>query len=113
MPNPLSWQFGLMGRHWPHLDAPRHLTLIKEDALRGHAEALGLKNVYFTTVDSDALSWNRFGWQRLLMNRMPGKWLGRVGFVLGYLLSYLMAPFETKNPFGSAYTVVYRKTLSS
>jgi 2-polyprenyl-3-methyl-5-hydroxy-6-metoxy-1,4-benzoquinol methylase len=109
MPNLLAWQFARMGRHWPHLDAPRHLNFIKEAALSRHAKALGLENVYFTTTDSDARSWNRFGWQRLLMNRMPGKWLGRVGFVLGYLWSLAMVPFETKDPLGSSYTVIYRK----
>ena len=30
MPNPDAWQFRVMGRHWPHLDAPRHLTLIAQ-----------------------------------------------------------------------------------
>jgi len=27
-PNPQAFQFGLMGRYWTHLDAPRHLHLI-------------------------------------------------------------------------------------
>ncbi|MDO9372329.1 MAG: class I SAM-dependent methyltransferase [Gammaproteobacteria bacterium] len=112
MPNPDAFQFRLMGRRWPHLDAPRHLTLIPAALLARKAQELGLDRVYLTSDDSDARSWNRFGWQRLLMNRFAGKFMQRVMFVLGYALSLIMMPFDRKAFNGSAYTIVFRKKTS-
>lgn len=109
MPNPDAWQFKVMGRHWPHLDAPRHVTLIPQAWIARQAAELGLEKVYLTSDDSDARSWNRFGWQRLLMNRFTSKFMQRAMFVLGYGLSLVMAPFDRQNFNGSAYTIVFRK----
>jgi len=110
-PNPDSWQFKIMGKEWPHLDAPRHLYLLPAQALTDYVEALGLERIHYTTIDSDAKRWNRFGWQRLLMNRVRGKWLERVAFLIGYALSIILAPFESHDPKGSAYTLVFRKSV--
>lgn len=110
-PNPDSWQFKIMGKEWPHLDAPRHLYLLPAQALTDYVEALGLERIHYTTVDSDAKRWNRFGWQRLLMNRVRGKWLERAAFLMGYALSIILAPFESHDPKGSAYTLVFRKSV--
>ena len=109
MPNPDAWQFDVMGRRWPHLDAPRHMTLIPARWLEHQAAEFGLEKIYLTSDDSDARSWNRFGWQRLLMNRVRGKFLQRAMFVAGYALSLLMAPLDRRGFSGSAYTVVFRK----
>ncbi len=109
MPNPDAWQFKLMGRRWPHLDAPRHLTLIPEAWMTRQAAEFGLEKVYLTSDDSDARSWNRFGWQRLLMNRFASKFMQRAMFVMGYALSLVMMPFDRKAFNGSAYTIVFRK----
>lgn len=109
MPNPDAWQFKIMGRRWPHLDAPRHLTLIPEAWMTRQAAEFGLEKVYLTSDDSDARSWNRFGWQRLLMNRFGGKLMQRVMFVLGYVVSFILAPFDRKDFCGSAYTIVFKK----
>lgn len=109
-PNPDAWQFHVMGKEWPHLDAPRHLYLLPAQALTEYAQALDLERLHFTTTDSDAKRWNRFGWQRLLMNHVRGKWLERAAFVVGYALSFVLAPFESHDPKGSAYTLVFRKT---
>ena len=73
------------------------------------AEELGLEKIYLTSDDSDARSWNRFGWQRLLMNRFSGKFMQRVMFVLGYAVCLIIAPFDRRNFSGSAYTIVFRK----
>lgn len=108
-PNPSAWQFKVMGKEWPHLDAPRHLYLLPEKVLTEYVKTLGLDLVHITTTDSDAKSWNRFGWQRFLMNRVRGKWLERMAFIMGYGLSLLLYPFEAKDPKGSAYTLVFRR----
>lgn len=112
MPNPDAFQFRLMGRHWPHLDAPRHLALIPAPFLVSKARELGLDLISVTSDDGDARSWNRFGWQRLLMNRFTGKTAQRAMFVLGYLFSIVMRPFERGHLRGSAYTAVFKKTPS-
>lgn len=112
MPNPEAFQFRLMGKHWPHLDAPRHVTLIPSATLTAKAAALGLERVSITTDDSDARSWNRFGWQRLLMNRFSGKFMQRVMFIAGWGLSWMFAPWDRRAGHGSAYTIVFRKPVA-
>lgn len=112
-PNPDAWQFHVMGKQWPHLDAPRHLYLLPVQALTEYAQTLGLECIHFSTTDSDAKSWNRFGWQWFLMRRVRMKWLKGICFVIGYVLSLFLAPFENSGNKGSAYTLVFRKTGST
>lgn len=109
MPNPNAFQFKLMGRRWPHLDAPRHCTLIPAGILTRKMSELGLQRVYLTSDDADARSWNRFGWMRLLMNRFPWKLMQLAMLVPGYVLGLIMAPLDRRDFSGSAYTVVFRK----
>ncbi len=108
-PNPLAWQFGLMGASWPHVDAPRHLYLLPSRTIVDFARPFGLSCIHKSTDDADARSWNRFGWQRLLMNACPEKWTERAAFVLGWALSAVMAPMDRRPELGSAYTLVLRK----
>ena len=108
-PNPAAWQLGMMGAEWPHLDAPRHLYLLPASVLTAHLAASGLTLVHSTSTDADARRWNRFGWQRLLMNRLRGAWGERAGFVAGLGLSVLLAPFEARDLKGSAYTMGFRR----
>ena len=109
MPNPDAWQFKIMGRHWPHLDAPRHITLITQQWLSELMDKLGLERVYITSNDSDSQSWNRFGWQRFLMNRFASKIMQNIMYLIGFGLSFIMAPFDRIGFNGSAYTIVFRK----
>lgn len=108
-PNPDAWQLAITRSEWPHLDAPRHLYLLPINVLTEHLAAAGLKCVHCTSADRDAKRWNRFGWQRLLMNRMPGKWTKRAGYVAGMVIGAAFAPFEARHRRGSAYTMVFQK----
>jgi 2-polyprenyl-3-methyl-5-hydroxy-6-metoxy-1,4-benzoquinol methylase len=108
-PNPDSWQCGVMRAAWPHVDAPRHLYLLPISVVTAYMAAAGLKRIHCTSTDSDARRWNRFGWQRLFMNRVRGKWSERVAYVAGFAVSSILAPFETRDLRGSAYTLVFRK----
>lgn len=108
-PNPDAWQFAIVGAEWPHLDAPRHLYLLPSRVLTAHLGAAGMKQVHCTSADSDAKRWNRFGWQRLLMNRMPGRWSERAAYVAGAAMSVMLAPFEASDSKGSTYTMVFRR----
>jgi 2-polyprenyl-3-methyl-5-hydroxy-6-metoxy-1,4-benzoquinol methylase len=109
-PNPQAWQFGVMGSAWPHVDAPRHLYMLPASVINEYTTPLGLNRVHFDTADSDTQRWNRFGWQRLIMNTVSGKWPRRAGFVAGWMLSIAMAPLDRREGVGSAYTLVLRKS---
>ena len=111
-PNPDAWQFSIMQSQWPHLDAPRHLYLLPASLVRAHVAALGLEPAHVSTSDADARRWNRFGWQRLLMNQVPGKWAGRAAYLAGIAVGALAAPFESHDPKGSAYTLVFRRQVA-
>lgn len=108
-PNPDAWQFKVMGASWPHIDAPRHLYLLPRRTIAEFAGQFGLSLVHASTDDEDARSWNRFGWQRLLMNVCPERWTERAAFVLGRALSAAMSPLDRRPEAGSAYTLVLRK----
>lgn len=108
-PNPEAFQFQIMGARWPHLDAPRHVALIPAPLLSRVAGELGLKLVHLTANDEEARRWNRFGWQRLLMNRMPGRIGAAIGYVGGTLLSLPMAWRDRAGFNGTAYTAAFRK----
>lgn len=108
-PNPDSFGFRVLKSRWPHVDAPRHLYLIPAPLLTKFLKPLGLELVMKTTNDKGAKSWNRFGWQRFLMNHFNSKIGEMVAFVVGGLLSLPLALWEHKGMNGSAYTVIYQK----
>lgn len=110
-PNPSAFQFRLQWSRWPHVDAPRHLCLIPADLLAKYLEPLGLKPVMMTFDDKGARSWNRFGWQRYLMNRFSNKWFQQAAFILGYFIAVLMGFFDCRRGSGSAYTVIFQKMV--
>jgi len=110
-PNPEAFQFRIMGKKWPHIDAPRHLNLIPREALTQYLKRFGLELVMLTTNDQGGKSWNRFGWQRYLMNSFPGKWMQRISFIVGYLLSLPMILWDQNNFNGCAYTAIFQKKV--
>jgi len=108
-PNPLAFQFGLMGRYWTHLDAPRHLHLIPAATLSAHAQGLGLETSLSTTRDPGSLGWNDFGWGMTFANA-SGNWYLKRGFRLaGRLIGRLFLPVDSAEGRGSAYTAIFRK----
>lgn len=109
MPNPDAWQAAIMGVHWPHVDAPRHVSLIPLQSLMRIAAQFGLHAIDAITSDPDGKSWNRFGWQRLIMNRLPGKFGQRLGFIIGTLISIPFMIFDGRKMRGAAYTIVFQK----
>lgn len=108
-PSPSAFQFRFQGPQWPHVDAPRHLSLIPSDLLVRYLEPFNLKPVMTVCNDKGARSWNRFGWQRYLMNRFSNIWLKRTAFVLGYFVAVTMGFFDRRKDNGSAYTIIFQK----
>lgn len=110
MPNPHAWQFRLMGARWPHVDAPRHLQLIPWKTLAGHVAHLGGEVLTLTANDPGGRNWNRFGWQRLLLNTVPTH-VARIPLLAaGVVLASITAPIERQPLRGAAYTMVVKKT---
>jgi len=109
VPNPRSLQFRLLGSRWPHLDAPRHLSLIPPDALIKRGKALGMRRVTITTNDPEGLEFNTFGWVNA-MRRHPAK--GPTPWFVGHsalAVGRTLAPLERTGHRGSTFTVVMRK----
>lgn len=108
-PNPNAFQFHLMGRYWPHVDAPRHLTLIPIELLAEKLQALGMKAELITTTDKGSLGWNTFGWEFFFTNLSSNRQVKRALRLIGRFASLLFSPIERMEGKGSAYTVVFRK----
>ncbi|MDD5428969.1 MAG: class I SAM-dependent methyltransferase [Candidatus Omnitrophica bacterium] len=112
-PNPGSFQLKAMGDKWPHIDAPRHTSLIPAELLTSFLARSGLERIMLTASDEGGKSWNRFGWQRYLMNRFSGKPAQMIAFLTGWLLSIPMDIFESRGLNGCAYTAVFRRKRAS
>ncbi len=107
-PNPEALGFRLMGARWPHLDAPRHLQLIPAELLSGWLSERGARRVALHVADVGARRWNRFAWQRLLMNALPSPLEG-LGYAAGALIGAAASPLERRGRNGSSYTAVFMK----
>jgi len=108
-PNPEAFQFRMLGRFWPHVDAPRHLELIPQSLLTKKMQSLGLKTVWSTTTDVGTLGWNTFGWEYFFGNFTNLRYVKTGLALMGRILSILLGPIERMKGLGSAYTVVYRR----
>jgi hypothetical protein len=100
-----------MKSYWPHVDAPRHLQLIPAEVVANLLRPLGFEVVDETTSDAGGLSWNRFGWQRLLGNALP-RWriLRLATAVAGHAIGLALSPIERRPMKGAAYTLILRKS---
>jgi len=108
-PNPDAFQFRVLGRFWPHVDAPRHLQLIPLPLLGKQMVSFGLKSVWSTTTDRGTLGWNAFGWSHFLSNFTNHRYLKTGLGKIGTIISIILRPIERRNGSGSAYTVVFKK----
>jgi len=109
VPNPASLQFRLLRRRWPHLDAPRHVSLIPAAALIARAGDLGLRCVELLADDPFGRHSNMFGWAYALRRRpargpTPGPLIAAA-----QLLTRLLEPLERRPSLGAAITIVLRK----
>ena len=109
-PNPDALQFRLTGRFWPHVDAPRHLTLIPMELLTKKLEALGMKAELITTTDEGSIGWNVFGWKFFFANLSSQPYIKKVLRQVGWLVSIFLSPIERLEGKGSTYTLVFRKS---
>jgi len=111
-PNPAALGFRLMKARWPHIDAPRHLHLIPPEMLTRWLAKRGMRRIALNTADLGARRWNRFAWQRLLLNSVPttqSKGLEVAGLAAGAAVSALLSTVELRGRNCSSYTAVFRK----
>lgn len=111
-PNPESFGFRVLGRKWPHVDAPRHLWLLPIDHLEHWSASVGLELIEVTTSDKGARRWNAFAWQRYFLNGAKWPVLKAGAFILGWITTFVLIPIERRHRRGSSYTAVFRKTSS-
>lgn len=108
-PNPNSLQFGVLGRYWPHVDAPRHLMLIPPQLLTDRLTSMGMKLELETTNDEGGLGWNRFGWEHYFSNLSRRPIINPALRAIGRTVAKMATPFEKHEGKGSAYTMIFRK----
>jgi len=77
-PNPEALQFSILGRYWPHVDAPRHVMIIPAMVLEEKMKSLGMKVELCTTNDEGGLGWNIFGWELFFSNLCSYRRMNRV-----------------------------------
>lgn len=104
IPNPDSLGFKLLGRRWPHVDAPRHLTLIPPATLLAALARGGLAVETARTDDVGARHGNWWAWaQTVRAARVPPGVAEPAARVLARVLR------SPEGPRGSSFTVVARK----
>jgi SAM-dependent methyltransferase len=108
-PNPEALQARVLGRHWAHVDAPRHLALMGPTWLAARAAELGLRIEHQTTSDAGSVGWNSFGWAMSLRNRWTAPLARRAAFLGGRVIARTLAPVERSGGRGSSYTAIFRK----
>ncbi len=108
-PNPEALQLRLLGRFWPHLDAPRHLALLPRQLLAARLHPLGVEETWATTDDPGARQWNDYGWRYSLVRQAGAGRVGRRLHRLAALAGSLLAPWERREGRGSTYTLVFRR----
>jgi len=108
-PNPNAFQFKVLRRWWPHVDAPRHLELIPLPLIETHLKPIGLEKIWSTSTDKGTLIWNTFGWEMFFGNMTNLRFVKRKLRKVGRLISRLLSPIDRIPDRGSAYTAVFRK----
>jgi SAM-dependent methyltransferase len=105
-PNPDGFQARMLGSHWAHVDAPRHLFLIPQHALSARCATLGLSLLGATGRDVETRRCNRFGWQRAAaMVGAPDQ-----GVITGAVIDRVVRPLERRPGQASAYVAMLRKS---
>lgn len=105
-PNPLSLQFRIFGRHWFHLDAPRHLALLPPAVIEARLAKHRLRRVLLTTQDQGSRECSSHGWVASSLLKFP-RWTFELPYVhLGWWLRARLKRLEAREPLGPAYTIV-------
>lgn len=108
-PNPLSFQARVLGRYWPHIDAPRHLYLIPQDWFVSFAERHGLTVILKTTRDVGSIGLNYYGWYLAVRNFAREIISDRLVQRIARMITRVVRRKEEAEGFGCSYTVAFRR----
>ena len=117
--NPKAFQFRILGRYWLHLDAPRHVMLIPTRLLINKIESLRFKLEMLTMTDKGTQTCNKAGWTNFFVYKCTQGFSNKVllsilRFFMGQIqkmVRFVVTPIERIDGKGSAYTMVFRKSL--
>jgi 2-polyprenyl-3-methyl-5-hydroxy-6-metoxy-1,4-benzoquinol methylase len=108
-PNPASFQARILGRRWPHADAPRHLYLISPIWFKQACRSWGLRVAMVTTRDEGSIGLNYYGWYLWVRNCF-GRYLSQDR--MDYWAAWLTKVFrrwEHREGLGCAYVIILVK----
>jgi hypothetical protein len=108
-PNTDSFQFRVLGKRWPHLDAPRHLTLIPAGLIARRMETSGFTAAVNTTTGRGGREYDTFGWTGFFASRSSSASAKKLLWLLGLGASILARPLDGRPGRGSSYTLVLVK----
>ena len=108
-PNPASLQARLLGRFWPHLDAPRHLYLIPQTWMQAFGRKHGLDVVLDTTRDVGSLALNGYAWYLAVRNAIGREHMNKGVEYATAGLATALRPWEALEGWGCSYTVAFRR----
>lgn len=109
VPNPGSLQFRLLRSRWAHLDAPRHLCLMPEQALVAKLRSLGMRLLESTTGDPFGRVCSLHGWAWALRRR-PARSDSSVAVIrAAQAITAALAPLEAQRGYGAALTLLLVK----
>ena len=108
-PNPLSFQARILGRYWPHIDAPRHLYLIPQDWFISFAERHDLNVVLNTTQDVGSLGLNYYGWYLAVRNFARGVVSDSKVQKIAHMITRMAIHKEKTEGFGCSYTIAFQR----
>ncbi len=109
VPNPQSLQFRLLGARWAHLDAPRHLCLMSEDALVANLSSHGLQVLAATTADPFGVVCSLHGWAYALRRRPARRDTPASIIHAARALTRALGPIEHRHRRGPALTLLAAK----
>jgi hypothetical protein len=106
VPNPRSLQFRLLQSRWAHLDAPRHLCLMPEEALIARLREHGLRPLQAMTGDPFGLVCSLHGWAYALRRR-PARADSPASVIhAARLMTRALGPIEHPRRHGPALTLL-------
>ena len=117
-PNPDSFSLRILGKFWPHVDAPRHLNIFSKKNLTNILRKDSFELLEYTTMDPSGVYYNKFSWY-ISLNNIFFKSKFNFNYTKSFKSFFLRAVSELINLFlfpaekfynrGSCYTAVFIK----
>ncbi len=109
VPNPDSLQSRVLRTRWVHLDAPRHLCLMPEQAIVSFAASVGLRPLESLTADPFGRQCSLHGWAYALRRRPADGDSPMAVIRTAQAITKLLAPIEESGHRGPALTLLLGK----